>query len=82
MKTTISCDSQGNRIRSDRHWNDAWWIMLDMAICLACGLLMLFIDIYDGNDSRDIRKDFGSRLRMVLDEIPLHLRSVNYKENK
>jgi len=79
----IKCTACGNPLRSDRHWSDAWWILLDMGLCAGAAVLMLLIDIYDGDDdSKDIRKHFGLRLLMTLDEVPLYLRSVNYKEDK
>jgi hypothetical protein len=74
------CTTSGNLLRSDRHWSDPWWILLDMALCVGAGIVMLFIDIYDGNDSKDIREHFSLRMQMTLDEVPLYLRSVNYKE--
>jgi len=76
------CTASGNPLREERHWSDAWWIMLEMAICASSAVLMLFIDIYDGIEGgKDIREAFVLRLRLVLDEIPLHLRSTNYKED-
>ena len=76
------CTVYGNPLREERHWSDAWWIMLDMGMCAGAAVMMMFIDIYDGNDSKDVRESFVLRLRMTLDEVPIYLRSVNYKEEK
>ena len=75
------CTADGGPLREERHWSDAWWIMLDMSMCAGSAVFMLLIDVYDGTDSTDVQSDFRARISMTLDEIPLYLRSVNYKED-
>ena len=72
----IKCNAAGDTLLSDRRWHDTWWILFEIALCVAGTIVMLIIDIYDRAPSKEIQSGFCGRMYMAYDEIPLYLRST------